>query len=144
MAPIRIFLSFDLEHDSDLRDRLVAQSREGLVFAIADQSEDGAMTDAWTERARTRIAASDEVLVLCGEHTDKSSRMGSELRIAQELKKPYVLIWGRRDHMCKRPKSARSCEGMYIWRREILEDQITSVLSWTRRNSTPAARLRRS
>jgi hypothetical protein len=65
--------------------------------------------------------------------------MSAELRIAQELKKPCVLIWGRREHMCKKPKSARSSEGMYVWNAEILEGQITSVLNWKQRDSHPRA-----
>ena len=128
MAPVRVFLSFDLEHDRDLNDQLLAQSGKRTVFAIADRSEDGAITDPWTQRARTRICASDEVVVLCGEHTDGSSRMSAELRIAQEEKKPYVLVWGRRERMCKKPKGARSGDAMYSWTPEILEDQITSLI----------------
>jgi hypothetical protein len=133
VTPLRIFLSFDLEHDQDLHDRLLAESRGRSLFAISDQSEDGAITDPWTERARSRISASDEVVIICGEHSDKSPRMSAELRIAQEMKKPYVLLWGRRQCMCKKPKSARSGDGMYVWTAEILEDQISSGLSWSRR-----------
>jgi len=133
MTTLRIFLSFDLNHDQDLHDRLLAESRGQSLFEVADQSEEGAITTSWTERTRSRISASDEVVVLCGEHTHKSSRMNAELRIAQEMKKPYVLLWGRRRQMCKKPKSARSDDGMYIWTRQILEDQLASVLEWSRR-----------
>jgi hypothetical protein len=140
-APVRIFLSFDLEHDLDLHDRLLAESGGRPLFAVSDESEDGAVTEPWTERARQRISASDEVVVICGEHSDKSSRMNAELKIAQEMKKPYVLLWGRRQRMCKKPTSARPGDGMYIWTREILEDQISSSLSWSRR-PTRVARAR--
>ena len=131
MTPARIFLSFDLEHDQDLRDRLLAESSVRPSFAIADQSEDGPITKPWTERARQRISASDEVVIICGEHSNKASRMNAELRIAQELKKPYVLLWGRRQHMCKKPRSERSEDPMYLWTPEILEDRIASGLSWS-------------
>ena len=139
MATFRIFLSFDLDHDQDLHDRLLAESR-GRAFEVADQSEEGAITSSWTERARSRISASDEVVVLCGEHTHKSSRMNAELRIAQEVKKPYVLLWGRRQQMCKKPRSARSDDGMYIWTRQILEDQIASVMEWSSRSANRRAK----
>ena len=131
-APVRIFLSFDLDHDLDLHDRLLAESG-GRPFAVSDESEDGAVTASWTERARQRIAASDEVVFICGEYSDDSAQMNAELRIAQELRKPYVLLWGRRQRMCKKPRSARSGDGMYIWTPEILEDQIKMSLSWSRR-----------
>jgi hypothetical protein len=128
--PLRVFLSFDLDHDRDLHDRLLAEADGRTSFAISDQSESGAITPSWTERVRKRISESDEVVIICGEHSHKSSRMSAELRIAQEVKKPYVLLWGRRQQMCKKPKSARSGDGMYLWTPEILEDQIMSTVSW--------------
>jgi len=133
MASFRIFLSFDLDHDQDLHDRLLTEAGPKSVFQVSEKSEAGAVTASWTERARSRISASDEVVVICGEHSDRSSRMNMELKLAQEMKKPYVLLWGRRQRMCKKPKSARSGDGMYIWTREILEDQITSGLNWNQR-----------
>lgn len=139
MEPVRIFLSFDLEHDLDLNDQLLAQSGARSIFAISDRSEDGNVTDGWTARARSRIAAADEVVFICGEHTDGSPRMSAELRIAQEERKPYVLLWGRRERMCKKPRGARSADAMYSWTPEILEDQISSLL---RRRAEP--RLRRT
>jgi hypothetical protein len=131
--PLRVFLSFDCEHDLDLHARLLAEAAGRASFAISDQSEDGAITGAWTDRVRRRISASDEVVIICGEHSDKSSRMSAELRIAQEMKKPYVLLWGRRQRMCKKPKSARSADGMYVWTPEILEDQLVASMSWRQR-----------
>ena len=133
MTRARIFLSFDLEHDQDLHDRLLSESVVRPSFAISDQSEAGPITKPWTERARQRISASDEIVIICGEHSNKASHMSAELRIAQEMKKPYVLLWGRRQHMCKKPRSARSQDRMYLWTPEILEDQIASGLSWSRR-----------
>jgi hypothetical protein len=137
MTTVRIFMSFDLDHDRDLHDRLLEQSRSRSAFAIADRSEGGAITDRWTERVRGRIAASDEVVVICGEHTDESSRVSAELKIAQEEGKPYVLLWGRRERMCKKPKSARADDGMYSWTTEILQQQITSVLRRSRELRVP-------
>ena len=93
------------------------------------------MTDEWTERVRGRISDADEVVVICGEHTDESPRMSAELKIAQEQHKPYVLLWGRRDSMCKKPRSARADDGMYSWTPSILEHQLTYSL---RRSREPA------
>jgi hypothetical protein len=91
------------------------------------------VTGAWTASARNRIRAVDEVLVICGEYTDASSRMAAELRIVQEEEKPYVLLWGRRERMCTKPEGAKSTDVMYSWTRDILERQITETL----RNSKP-------
>jgi hypothetical protein len=79
-------------------------------------------------------------VIICGEHSDKSSRMNAELRITQEMKKPYVLLWGRRQSMCKKPRSARPGDGMYLWTPEILEDQISAGLSWSARPRREARR----
>jgi hypothetical protein len=134
---VRVFLSFDLEHDRDLCDLLLEQARRGASFAVANRSEGGAIDAPWTLRVRNRITASDEVVVICGEHTDAATRVSAELRIAQEEKKPYVLLWGRRDLMCKKPRTARIDDGMYHWTAEILDQQILSVLRRSRQTQVP-------
>ena len=130
-------MSFDLEHDRDLHDRLVQQARKPAPFAIANRSEGGEMTEAWRERVRDRISHSDEVVVICGEHTDESPQMSAELKIAQEQHKPYVLLWGRRDSMCKKPRSARPDDGMYSWTPSILEHQLAFSLRRSRELEVP-------
>jgi hypothetical protein len=139
MSDVRIYLSFDLDHDRDLHDRLVQQARRPAPFAVASRSEAGEMTDEWTERVRSRIAEADEVVVICGEHTDESYPVSAELRIAQEQKKPYVLLWGRRDSMCKKPRSARPEDGMYLWTPSMLEHQLAQSLRQSREREVPEA-----
>jgi hypothetical protein len=137
MSGLRLFMSFDLEHDKDLHDRLVQQARKPAPFAIANRSEGGEMTEEWSERVRGRISDSDEVVVICGEHTDQSPRMSAELKIAQEQHKPYVLLWGRRDSMCKKPRNARPDDGMYSWTPSILEYQLAFSLRRSRELEVP-------
>jgi hypothetical protein len=136
MSDLRIHTSFDLEHDRDLHDRLRTQSRRA-GFAIASSSEAGEMTEAWTARARGRISDADEVVVICGEHTDLSPRVSAELVIAQEQNKPYVLLWGRRDSMCKKPRGARADDGMYLWTPAILEQQLANGIRRSREPVVP-------
>ena len=137
MASVRVFLSFDLEHDRDLCELLVEQARRGASFAVANRSEGGAVDAPWTLRVRGRITASDEVVVICGEHTDAAARVSAELRIAQEEKKPYMLLWGRRELMCKKPRGARIDDGMYSWTAEQLDQQILAVLRRSRQAQVP-------
>jgi len=66
--------------------------------------------------------------VICGEHTDDSRRVSAELKIAQEEHKPYVLLWGRREKMCKKPQGARAIDGMYGWTAGVLERQLADGL----------------
>ena len=144
MTDVRIYLCFDLEHDRDLHDRLLAQVKSGTAFAIAGHSEAGAMTDAWTARVRGRITDADEVVVICGEHTDESRRVCAELEIARAQKKPYVLLWGRRDSMCKKPRSARADDGMYAWTPAMLEHQLASSLRRHRQPQVPESMKRQA
>ncbi len=86
------------------------------------------MTETWVAQVRLRITAADEVVVICGEHTDDSPRVSAELKIAQEERKPYVLLWGRREKMCKKPQSARGMDGIYGWTAGVLERQLADGL----------------
>jgi len=129
VSHVRVFISFDLAHDGDLKDRLVDESlRPGSPFAISSRSEaaDG-------ERMRSGIASADEVIVICGKHTEGSAQVSAEIRIAQEEQKPYFLLWGRREAMCTRPTGARPGDAMYSWTWNILHDQVLATL----RNSQP-------
>jgi Thoeris protein ThsB, TIR-like domain len=137
MSDLRVYMSYDLTHDRDLHDRLTEQAHQPASFAIASRSEAGEMTDAWTERVRGCIAEADEVVVICGEHTDDSLQVSAELAIAQAQKKPYMLLWGRRDSMCKKPRGARSDEGMYSWTPAILEYQLAYGLRQARESLVP-------
>ena len=126
MSGIHVFVSFDIEHDRELYELLLEQSRtSGSFFAVSGGSERFTATDVWSERVRRRIREADQVIVICGEHTDASIGVFNELRIAQEEHKPYFLLWGRREIMCTKPAGAKSLEGMYKWTSQILDDQIT-------------------
>lgn len=124
-SKVRIFVSYDREHDEDLLDRLVEQASKATSgFEISGQSTPRSPTDHWDTRLRHSIQEADQLIVICGEHTEISGRMGAELRIAQEEDRAYVLLWGRRETMCKRPATARPADSMYSWTAEILESQI--------------------
>jgi hypothetical protein len=138
MANVRIFMSFDLDHDQDLHDLLLEQSLRGTSgFEISARSQARMMTDLYDEKVRRRIREADEVIVICGEHTEASPRVSAELRIAQEEQKPYFLLWGRRESMCTKPNAAKPKEGMYSWTWEILQNQIITTLRNAQRLEIP-------
>lgn len=129
MKRIRIFVSFDREHDTDLGARLETEAkRTGSTFELCGHSHAGGVSEAWTESSRARIRAADGLIVICGEHTDASPHVATELRIAQEEGKPYMLLWGRREAMCKKPEGAKPADAMYSWTRPILESQVDMVV----------------
>jgi hypothetical protein len=98
MAKTRVYISFDFDHDEDLKTLLVGQSKhEDSPFEIADWSIKEAVTGDWKAKARQRIRAVDVVAVICGKHTDTATGVAAEVTIAQEEKIPYLLLAGRAD-----------------------------------------------
>jgi hypothetical protein len=116
LAKTRVFISFDFDHDEDLRNLLVGQGKNpDSPFELADWSVKEAMLGSWKEKVRTRIRSVDQVLVICGEHTDAAAGVSAEIRIAQEEGKPYFLLWGRSGKTCKKPTAAISTDKIYEW-----------------------------
>ena len=115
---IRVFVSYDREHDGDLHDRLVEQ---------ASKSTNGFDADVAPGIEVSPVIVVVEVIIICGEHTDCSERVGTELRIAREEERPYFLLWGRRELMCTKPKTAKPADAMYSWTWEILQSQILTI-----------------
>jgi hypothetical protein len=125
MSDIRVFVSFDTEHDRDLYEALLAQSQApSSGFEVIGASERPTANDPASERARRHIREADQMIVICGAHTDEATRVSAELDIAQQEKTPWFLLNGRRETMCTKPVGAKPTEGMYSWTRQILMDQI--------------------
>jgi hypothetical protein len=116
MAKKRVFTSFDFDHDEDLKNLLIGQSKHpDSPFDLSDWSVKEPMTGDWKEKVRTRIRSVDVVAVICGEHTDTAAGVSAELSIAQEEKTPYFLLWGRANKTCRKPKSAKDSDKIYNW-----------------------------
>lgn len=115
MAKKRVFISFDYDHDLDIKNTLVGQSRlEDSPFSIVDMSIKEAIDQKWKEYARRRIRSCDVVIILCGKHTDTAKGVTAELTIAQEEKVPYFLLAGHGNDSV-RPKGAHIADRMYNW-----------------------------
>lgn len=112
----KAFISFDYDHDGDLKTMLVGQARNtDSPFEIADYSVKEPLTGDWRSKVKAKVKLVGVVIVICGQHTDTASGVSAELEIAQELEKPYFLLWGRSDKTCVKPKAARSSDTMYKW-----------------------------
>jgi hypothetical protein len=111
----KVFISFDYDHDAVLKDFLVGQSKHSdTPFNISDWSIKVASV-LWQQEARNRIARSDVVAVICGQHTHTATGVAIEIKIAQELGKPYFLLKGYKDKTCTKPTSAKSSDKIYTW-----------------------------
>lgn len=112
----RAFIAFDYEHDEDLRNLLVGQSKHpDSPFDIKDRSIKEPLTGDWKEKVRRRMDNVDLVIVICGEYTHTASGVSAELTIAQGAEKPYFLLWGRNGKSCTKPRSARDADKVYEW-----------------------------
>jgi len=128
MSETRIFVSFDVDHDVDLSDLVSEQSHQGgSGFLVSARSRSGEVTERWCEATRRDIRDADQVIVICGEHTRDCARVNAELDIALEEKKPYFLLWGRRERDCTMPQRVQRTGCMYSWSPEILLQQIWAL-----------------
>lgn len=116
MAKPRVFISFDFDHDEDLRNLLVGQAKHpDSPFEIKDRSLKEPLTGDWKNKVRGRMDNVDIVVVICGEATHKAAGVSAELTIAREAKKPYFLLRGRSDKTCTKPTAALASDKIYTW-----------------------------
>lgn len=112
----RAFISFDYDHDSDLKTMLVGQARhDDTPFEITDWSVKDHQTGNWKDKVRRRIRVVDIVIVLCGNYTHTATGVSEELRITRDEGKPYFLLAGRKNGAHTKPKSARQGDKLYRW-----------------------------
>ena len=116
MAVKRAFISFDFDHDEELRDALVGQAKlPQSPFNIADWSVNEPFEGNWRAKVRNRIRQTDLTIVICGEHTDSARGVAAELTISREENKPYFLVRGRPNKKCKKPAQARKSDKIHKW-----------------------------
>ena len=129
MAVKRVFISFDYDHDNDLRGNLVAQTKNpDSPFSIRDRSVKYRIDENWRKEVRDRIRGSDLTIVICGEHTHDAPGVAAEVTIAREERKPYFLLKGRRRKTCTKPAMALSTDKMYGW----TWDNLTQLIAGAR------------
>ncbi|MBE7496037.1 MAG: TIR domain-containing protein [Verrucomicrobiaceae bacterium] len=112
----RAFISFDYDHDEDLRNLLAGQAKHpDTPFEIKDRSIKDHLPGDWKEKVRRRMDNVDVVIVLCGEHTHTARGVADELEIAKQCRKPYFLLWGRNGATCTKPTTALATDKIYKW-----------------------------
>jgi hypothetical protein len=128
MAKKRVFISFDFDHDEDLRNLLVGQAKNpDSPFEIKDRSIKEPLTGDLKEKVQRRMNNIDVVIVICGEYTHTAAGVAAELSIVREVKKPYFLLWGRSGKTCTKPKSALESDKIYKWTWDNLKQLIGGV-----------------
>lgn len=112
----RVFISFDYDHDVELKDALIGQSRNpDSPFEIADYSVKEKLSGNWREGVRNRMRYVDVVVVICGWYTHTATGVSAEIEIAREEDVPYFLLRGRRNGAIRKPKAAYYNDIVYDW-----------------------------
>ena len=121
----RAFISFDFDHDEELRNALVGQAKNpDSPFQIADWSVHERFDTNWQTQVRDRIRRTDLTIVICGEHTHTARGVAAELTITREEGKPYFLLWGRPKKTCHKPRMAHKSDKIYQWTWDTLKNLI--------------------
>jgi hypothetical protein len=112
---VPVFISFDYDHDNDLKVLLAGQAKNSdSPFDIIDHSIKVA-SPTWKEDARRRIKRSKQVAVICGNHTHTATGVNEEIRIARNEGVPYFLLSGRAAGRNRKPTAALSGDKIYDW-----------------------------
>ncbi len=116
MEKKRVFVSFDFDHDEDIKLLLAGQAKHpDSPFDFKDASISEHLSGDWKEKVRRRMDNIDLVVVLCGTLTHTARGVADELAIAREKGKAYFLLAGRSDKICTRPSTARAEDKVYQW-----------------------------
>jgi len=112
----KVFISFDFDHDEDLKNLFVGQSRHSdTPFEISDISVKEALLGDWKAKVRPKIRNAEQVVVICGQYTHTATGVSEEIEIARELGKSYFLLNGRSNKTCTKPTSAKYNDIIYDW-----------------------------
>ncbi len=116
MPKKRAFISFDFDHDDDLRIMLAGQAKlPDTPFDFTDRSLKEPLSGDWRAKIRGRISNTDVTVVICGEWTHMADGVADELTITRELGNLYFLLHGRANKACTKPQSALASDKVYDW-----------------------------
>lgn len=95
MADPRAFISFDFDHDEDLKTLFVGQSRNSRTpFTIQDWSAKEAMPqNEWEQIVEDKIRHCNMVIVLVGKYMKTATGVAKEIKMAQKNDVPYFGVY---------------------------------------------------
>lgn len=116
MKKVKAFISFDYDHDLELKNALVAQSElDDSPFEINDVSIKQAIDTNWKKYAREKIKESYVVIFICGKYTNTAKGVTAEMSIALEENANYFLLCGRSDEIVQKPSNSKKEDKIYKW-----------------------------
>ena len=130
-----VFISFDYDHDDDLRVMLLGQAKNrDTPFSFEDWSIKHA-SKGWKEDARKRIRRSKVLIAVCGLHTHTAVGVSAEIKIARDEGVPFWLLRGRKNGTCQRPQGTSwPWDSIHDWTWDNIESMCRYVtLPWWKR-----------
>ena len=125
MSTKSAFISFDYDHDRDIRGSLVSQAQDPeSPFSITDWSLKEPIDEKWRQKVRDTVARTDLTIFLCGEFTHTATGVAAEMTIVREEGKPYFLLKGRKKRVCHKPRGALRTDEIHPWKWENLKQLI--------------------
>jgi hypothetical protein len=122
-AQPRVFISFDFDNDSNMKDLFVGQKDNPKTpFNFSDWSSKEHLTGDWKAKIKAKLAYVDVVCVLCGKNMNTATGVDHEIEMAKELGKPYFLL-ALYDPGSNKPNAA-SGDKLYKWTWDNLEKLI--------------------
>ena len=93
MPTLDIFVSFEFDKDSDLRNNFYRQAEEETEHRLRDCSLHESYPDeAWKNKARNAIRPCDVVVILIGQDTHNAQGVVVETDMARSFGKPIIQV----------------------------------------------------
>ena len=124
----RVFISFDFDHDSNLKGSFINQAKTRVPHLnIQDWSLPGPVDEGWKRQARKRIRQAEFAVIICGINTHSAEGVEAELTIIQQEGIPYILLKGHPRESCSKPPNARNRDSPQKWRWKSLNNLIVEM-----------------
>lgn len=122
MPKTKVFISYDYDHDRQLKETLVGQAKlSDSPFSVADISIQAELQN-WQQEARKAIGACDVFVVLLGEHTHQAHGVRREAKMAKDLGKRRFQL-RKKGH---RPSPVHGAGEVVAWKWKNLKQRLST------------------
>lgn len=110
-----VFISYDIENDSELKDALIEESeKQDSIFEVHGISSGGDHTnETWIIDTRSKIDAADKHVVILGASTHSDPRVAREIDLGMECNK--LLLQFRIHGTNPKPMPLQKWNYVYMW-----------------------------
>ena len=122
MPKTKVFISYDYDHDRQLKETLVGQAKlPDSPFSVVDISIQAELWN-WQQEARKAIEACDVFVVLLGEYTHEASGVTREAKMAKDLRKTRFQL-RKKGHW---PRSVGGAGEVVAWKWKNLKKRLST------------------